>query len=204
MSLVTRLSENDKAEALKNQGNTYYDLGQYAQAIDAYQNALKLAPQDPVIYNNLGAAYFSLNRNREAGEAFKKSVSIKKDDPDAYFNLGISYSAADQFDEALDAFMRAVQFKPDWGEAHTALGDTYPKSEQISRSSSCLRSKQFGCSQTTQLHSSNLGYAYDRLDKADQSIQALRNAVRLKSDDAVAFNNLGAKSLQGWSLPGSD
>ena len=28
-----RVSESDKAEAFKNQGNTYYDLGQFAQAI---------------------------------------------------------------------------------------------------------------------------------------------------------------------------
>src|SRR6185503_13730891 len=50
------LTAADKGEAFKNQGNTYYDLGDFAKAIEAYQNALKHTPNDPVIYNNLGAA----------------------------------------------------------------------------------------------------------------------------------------------------
>ncbi|HEX4899142.1 MAG TPA: tetratricopeptide repeat protein, partial [Pyrinomonadaceae bacterium] len=64
-----RVTEEDKGEAFKNQGNTYYDLGQFAQAIEAYQNALKHTPKDPFIYNNLGAAYFSVGRNKEATDA---------------------------------------------------------------------------------------------------------------------------------------
>ena len=103
------VSESDKAEAFKNQGNTYYDLGQFAQAVDAYQNAAKNTPKDPVIYNNLGAAYFSLNKNREAADAFKKSLSLKADDADAYFNLGVAYSSTERYEDALDAFKQAVQ-----------------------------------------------------------------------------------------------
>src|SRR5438876_6460586 len=45
------ISDADKAEAFKNQGNTYYGLGQYAQAVEAYQNALKYTPNDPDIHN---------------------------------------------------------------------------------------------------------------------------------------------------------
>jgi tetratricopeptide (TPR) repeat protein len=120
-----RVSDSDQAEAFKNQGNTFYDLGQFAQAVEAYQNALKHAPQDPVIYNNLGAAYFSLNKGTEASESFKKSISLKTDDPDAHFNLGIAYSSIDKFEEALTAFKQAVVQKPDWADAQNALGDTY-------------------------------------------------------------------------------
>ena len=114
------LTASDRAEAFKNQGNTYYDLGQFAQAVGAYENALKYAPQDSVIYNNLGAAYFSLNKNKEAADAFKKSLSIKSDDPDAYFNLGIAYNSTDRGEEALDAFKQAVRLKPGWAEAQSA------------------------------------------------------------------------------------
>ena len=69
---AVRVSEDDKGEAFKNQGNTYYDLGQYAQAIEAYQNALKHTPKDPFIFINLGAAYFSIGKNNEAAENFQE------------------------------------------------------------------------------------------------------------------------------------
>src|ERR1044071_1021189 len=42
---ITPTTEN-RAEALKEQGNTHYDRGDYQQAIEAYQNALKLDPDD--------------------------------------------------------------------------------------------------------------------------------------------------------------
>lgn len=101
-----RVTEEDKGEAFKNQGNTYYDLGQFAQAIEAYRNALKHTPKDPFIYNNLGAAYFSVGKNQEATEAFNKSLSLKPNDPDAYFNLGIAYAAMEKYEDALQASSR--------------------------------------------------------------------------------------------------
>ena len=86
-----KLSDADKGEAFKNQGNTYYDLGDFPKAIEAYLNAIKFTPKDPVIYNNLGAAYFSSGKNTEAADAFKKSLALKPNDPDAFFNLGIAH-----------------------------------------------------------------------------------------------------------------
>ena len=78
-TVATTTAEN-RAEALKEQGNTHYDRGDYQQAIEAYQNALKLDPNDADVYNNLGAAHFNLNWINEAAAAFQKSISLKSDD----------------------------------------------------------------------------------------------------------------------------
>src|SRR5438132_8535154 len=55
-----KLSDADRAEAFKDQGNTYYGLGDYPKAIEAYLNALKLTPNDADLNNNLGAPYLNL------------------------------------------------------------------------------------------------------------------------------------------------
>src|SRR6266576_2243297 len=83
---VKPLSDADKAEAFKNQGNTYYGLGQYDKAVDAYHNALKYDVKDSDTHNNLGATYLSLGRNVEASQSFRKAIDLKPDDPEAYFN----------------------------------------------------------------------------------------------------------------------
>src|SRR6185503_10189931 len=115
-----KLSDEDKGEAFKNQGNTYYDLGDFAHAIEAYLNALKYTPKDPVIFNNLGAAYFSSSKYTEAAAAFNKSLELKPNDPDAYFNLGIAYGSLEKYVEAAEAFKQAIRVKADWAEAYNA------------------------------------------------------------------------------------
>src|SRR6185369_1060156 len=45
-TVVATATPAERAEAFKTQGDTFYDQGQFAQALEAYQNALKLMPQD--------------------------------------------------------------------------------------------------------------------------------------------------------------
>ena len=83
-------SNDEKAEVYNNQGNTFYSVGEYAKAIDAFKQALTFKPNDPLTFNNLGAAYFALNQNSAAIEAFQNAVKAKADDAESYFNLGIA------------------------------------------------------------------------------------------------------------------
>src|SRR6185503_7082011 len=75
-TIATTTAET-RVEALKEQGNAHYDRGDYQQAIEAYQNALKLDPQDADVYTNLGAAHFNLNKFNDAVAAFQKAVALK-------------------------------------------------------------------------------------------------------------------------------
>ena len=67
---------SDRAEAFKAQGNTYYDQGQFAQALEAYQNALKLMPQDAEAQGAIGDTYLTLNRLAEAASAYEKTIQL--------------------------------------------------------------------------------------------------------------------------------
>src|SRR6266850_2435161 len=108
-TVVPEVSNEDQAEAFKNQGNTYYDLGDFPHAIEAYLKALKYTPKDPVIFNNLGAAYFSSSKYNDAADAFNKSLALKPNDPDAFFNLGIAYSSLEKYADAAEAFNAAAR-----------------------------------------------------------------------------------------------
>ena len=126
-----KLSDADQGEAFKAQGNTYYDLGDFPHAIEAYLNAAKHVPKDATIYNNLGAAYFSSGKNAEAIEAFKKALAVKPDDADAFFNLGIAYAASEKQSDALAAFRKPFDSNLIGPEALNAMGDTLSWPESI-------------------------------------------------------------------------
>src|SRR5713226_9674631 len=72
------------AEALSEQGDDFFDAGDYEKAVESYQKAVGLQPKYPEAYLNLGNAYFNLARYDEAIAAYKKAVELKPDWAEAY------------------------------------------------------------------------------------------------------------------------
>src|SRR5689334_22117645 len=70
---VATVTAEDRVEALNEEGNAHYNRGDYQQAIAAYQNALKIDPQDADLFNNLGASLYRAGRYQEASEAFQNA-----------------------------------------------------------------------------------------------------------------------------------
>jgi len=90
---VVRLAIKDEPKilALYNIGNAYFDLGQYREARDAYQHAIKLNPTLSKPHNNLGLAYAAAGQLAEALAEFKRAVQLKGDYAEAHYNLGVAY-----------------------------------------------------------------------------------------------------------------
>jgi tetratricopeptide (TPR) repeat protein len=89
---------------------SYYFKGDYEEAVEAFTEALKTAPAQNKIYNNLGLALAKLGRDREALEAFKNGGDAAK----AYNNLGVIYLGEKRYQEAIAAFEKAVQLSPSY------------------------------------------------------------------------------------------
>jgi len=88
---LEKLSASDPRNAdYKTQiGNTYYDLGQYQKAIDAYEASLKLKPHDPGVETDLATSYHYLGQEDKALELLNKVLQYRPDFPQALFNKGI-------------------------------------------------------------------------------------------------------------------
>ena len=63
-------------------GITYERLEEWDLAIEAYQNAIRYAPDTPVYHLHLGKLYLKLNRDQEAAEQLLQV--IKNDDQGIY------------------------------------------------------------------------------------------------------------------------
>jgi tetratricopeptide (TPR) repeat protein len=113
------------AERYFKAGVSYYEAGQYQQAIDAYILAVRLDPENADANYNLGMAYGSLGQYKEAIEAYKRAIRIKPDYENAYYNLGHAYSNLKQYDNSVKAFRLAIRKKPDYVEAYYGLGNAY-------------------------------------------------------------------------------
>jgi tetratricopeptide (TPR) repeat protein len=57
-------------------GIGFYNLNRYDEAIQAYDRALELNPQDPEVWKNKGYTFNKLGKNKEANECFWKAIGL--------------------------------------------------------------------------------------------------------------------------------
>jgi len=89
-SLIERLkTDPNNAELLANIGNMYYDVQQYPTAIDYYQRALNVHPEDAAIRTDMATAIWYMGDPDKAIVEFNKALSYEPNKPNTLFNLGI-------------------------------------------------------------------------------------------------------------------
>lgn len=166
------------------------NLGQYAQTIDAYRQALKINPQLADAWNNLGGAYDHAGQHAQAINAERQALRINPQDAEAWYNLGIDYDHAGQYAQAIDAERRALQINPQDIDAWYDLGIAYHDAGQYAQTIEAYR-------QALQINPqfadawNNLGLAYDHAGQHAQAIDAERRALQINPQFADAWYNLG-------------
>jgi len=107
---------------LVTRGNQCMARGAYAEAIDTYQELLKITPRHPVALNNLGAALYKLGRVKEAEGCLHQAIKIQPDYPDAYSNIGNALLLGGQYAAAESYLRHAIKLNPRLVQARVNLG----------------------------------------------------------------------------------
>jgi tetratricopeptide (TPR) repeat protein len=110
------------AKYLLAQGNRSMAQGAYSEAIDFYQDLIRIAPRHVVALNNLGAALSKLGRYKEADSYFYQVIKIEPDFPDAHSNVGNAFLLKGQYAAAEQFLRRALKLNPRLVEARVNLG----------------------------------------------------------------------------------
>jgi hypothetical protein len=64
------------ADTFRSAGATYYKAGKYSQAVKAFQQVIRMSPNDADAYSHLGDSYTKLNMHSEAATAYEKSADL--------------------------------------------------------------------------------------------------------------------------------
>jgi len=93
---VVGLSANDLSEISATNwseiGRQAIDANRWNEAINAYDKALELNPNDTSAFNNRGFAYSNLGKYRQAILDYDRAIELNPKDADAYYNRGNAYS----------------------------------------------------------------------------------------------------------------
>jgi tetratricopeptide (TPR) repeat protein len=166
------------------------DLGKTEEAIQAYKNAISLAPELISPWNNLGNLYRRLDQNEEALAAFQKAIEQNSSDAVAWNSLGDLQHALGHNDDAIYAYLKAIEFSPNYAPCWTGLGNSYMAEGQLD---DALAAHLNAIEIDNQNIDSRfaLGDIYKLQGKIEDAGMVYRTVIELDPNNAQARNKLG-------------
>lgn len=172
-------------------GNDFYLQGNYARALECYDNALRLNPQSAEAYNNRGLTYYHLNRFAEAVSDFDKAIAINPAFAQAYNNRGIVRYAQGQPATAISDYTTAIQFNPNFAYALNNRGNAYAMTGQYQNALNDLQTAVSLAKNDAEIHN-NLGSVYFSTKRYNDAVAEYTRAIQLNPNYSEAYYNRGA------------
>ena len=110
-------------------GRTKYSSGQFREAIEAFEQCLKLEPRNVEAENNVGLSYEGLQRPAEAVQAFENAIAWQTEspakNPEPFIELAHLYLNENQPEKAVPYLSQCIAISPNVSKAHEELGKAY-------------------------------------------------------------------------------
>src|SRR5438128_391042 len=118
----TTLAKNPSCwMAYNNLGVVQFDKGNIDDAIDKYEQSLRLHPDYPEARYNLGGALLQKGRIDDAIAQCQKALELGPNDPDAHVVLGNAFMARRDIDGAISQYTQALALRAEDSNAHYNL-----------------------------------------------------------------------------------
>lgn len=92
--------------------------GYYDEAIEHYNEALRIDPKHAKAHANLGMALEKKGMDAEALTAYRRSLELQPDSKTVRLKLGYYYARTGKPDEAVRQYDEALRLDPDYDDAH--------------------------------------------------------------------------------------
>jgi tetratricopeptide (TPR) repeat protein len=105
-----------------NEGDALCGLKRYEEALAAYDQAIRLDPNDALTYRRKGNALYGLKRYEEALAAYEQAIHLDPNLAATYYNKGIALRNLKRYEEALTALEQAIHLDPSDAHAYDNKG----------------------------------------------------------------------------------
>ena len=162
-------------------GKKLYIDDQDAEAVLAFQEAVRLDSNLAEAHFRLGLGYESLGKREEAEGEYKKAVEAYKkyfegnrDDAEAHYAFGQTYANLGQYSEAIREYREATKLKTDDPDIYYDLGVAHTKLAQYDAAAAAF-------SKSLEIDP-NYYRAQDALDEAKEGIKRIRAGKKHQED----------------------
>ena len=190
--ISSALLENKKsAEAYYNLGLGLDGLNLKAQAIEAYDECLKLDPKNFSALNNKSKTQRDIGKYEEAIVSSSAAIAIKSDYAVAYLNRAIAFMELKQFEAAIASFDQAIGIKPGNAEAYFNRGNAQMELKQFE---AALASYDRAINTKPDYADAYFkkGLTLQELKQLPTAVASYDKAISVKPDFANAYLNRGS------------
>ena len=177
--------------------DTFFFSGQFKEAINAYNQALKIHPKMADVWNNRGVALTRLKIFDEAISSYDRALQIRADYADAWNNRGVCLIELQHYQEAINSFEQGIKVKPDYADAWNNRGVCLAKIQKYqeavkSYNQAIAIKNDYGDAWN------NRGACLMKLGIYGEAIACFDNAVKIQPDFFSAwYNQARCYSLKG-------
>ena len=178
-------------------GYLLFQQGKHEDSITAYDEAIRLKPNDAGAYINRGNTKHALRRYAEAIADYDEAIRLEADLAVAYNNRGNAKHMLGRHAEAIADHDEAIRLETDYAIAYSSRGNAKAalgrREEAIADYDEAIRLEA-----DYAVAYNNRGNAKAALGRREEAIADYDEAIRLEADYAEAYSNRGeAKAVLG-------
>jgi tetratricopeptide (TPR) repeat protein len=178
------------ANALADAASARHDAGEFAAAVQAYEQTIQLNPASGDAHNNLGLTWQAQGKEAEAMAEFREAMRVQPGLEPAHFNLANSLARAGNLDGAILEYQTAEKLNPARAENYNDLGVCYGMKNKMAEAEAQF--KELLCLQPGNgAADGNLGNVLAAGHKVDEAILYYSAALRINPQDYQTEFNLG-------------
>ncbi len=121
-ALPAKDDADGQSTELSKQADDWMAKGNYAEAANALEKAIKFTPENEELHFNLAFSYNRIGRAREAIAQYRETIRILPEYAEAHNNLGNLLVRNGDVGGAVEQFQAAIKYQPENSSAHNNLG----------------------------------------------------------------------------------
>jgi tetratricopeptide (TPR) repeat protein len=166
------------ARIYSNRGIAYRELNEREKALEDFNRAIELDPDDARAYGNRGITQRVLKRDEQALADLNRALSLDDTMDWVHVARGEVYRHLGEYQRALEDFNRAITIDPDYAAAYAGRGRVYYKLKQYEQAA---RDLEHGLELDPEMAWAygHLGEAYRGLQEYDRALDAYNRAISL-------------------------
>src|SRR5438477_9628646 len=119
------VSRQEQSMSWTDRGNAAALQGDYEGAVEAFEKAVEINPNDARARYNLALAQQYLGDSEIAVAGYRRAIDLDPQLIDAYINLGNLYGELGLQEDSLETLQQALELDPENSELYLSVGDAY-------------------------------------------------------------------------------